>query len=166
MEYVPDGPMGGLDVSASAAIDRMGNGREMDALVAEKVMGRRWFTFIRNSYLLDPDAASSICFRGSSWTEGKQAQWDSECLILTDLKFQRVPDYSTDIAAAWDVVEKMKNSGSRGFVLEWLRGHWIAGCRNCGDGGEPELYSHQAGEGATAPLAICRAALKAVGVSR
>lgn len=134
--------------------ERMPAGRELDALVAEKVMGRRWFTFIRDSYLLDPGAAASICFRGSSWTEGKHAQWDSECGILTDLKFQRVPDYSTDIAAAWEVVLKMCADGTPP-TLNAVFGGWHCSFRG--------HYATIKNDPRSAPLAICSAALMAVG---
>lgn len=69
--------------------------------------------------------------------------------------------YSTDISAAWEVVEKVKATSSMGYVLEFLGGEWTVGLRACGDVGEPELYSFDAGRAEEAPLAICRAALKA-----
>lgn len=98
-------------------------GRELDALVAEKVMGDTRFRQV------------------------PRAQW---YLVLDH--------YSTDIAAAWLVVENAVGRGMPaginvamnwagdpdGYVAEW------AGVRELAD---------------TAPLAICRAALRAVGES-
>lgn len=65
-----------------------------------------------------------------------------------------VPDYSSDIVATWKVVEKVKNGGSpkyNGFTLDYDSFHkiWRA------DFGDSSMSD-------TAPLAICRAALKAV----
>jgi hypothetical protein len=68
--------------------------------------------------------------------------------------------YSIEIAAAWEIVEKVKATSSRGYVLDFLRGEWTVGNRACGDAGEPELYGFHAGRAETAPLAICRAALR------
>jgi hypothetical protein len=82
-------------------------GREMDALIAEKV--------------IDPD-----------WVKLKNL----------------CPHYSTDIAAAWELVEKMKY-----FTLYRGDGYW-----ECEYSGQ-YLESIDA---ETAPLAICRAALLAV----
>ena len=69
--------------------------------------------------------------------------------------------YSTDIAAAWEVVEKLRNDGrflqldSLGFDGEQWR------CFFALTEIEEEKFPW-VGEADTAPLAICRAALKAV----
>lgn len=66
-----------------------------------------------------------------------------------------IPHYSTDISAAWQVVDKMKERGL-GFAI------------HCGENWRPiALFDKEESEndwiGAeTAPLAICRAALLAV----
>lgn len=62
-----------------------------------------------------------------------------------------VPAYSSDIAAAWQVVEHSDDPVTvrRLFVKAWDAWLWVA---------EFGLVS---GEGTTAPLAICRAALQA-----
>lgn len=113
-------------------IDKIEAGQELDALVAEKVMGLK--------------------VRGNKYVE----MGDSEIPpIALD-----IPRYSTDMAAAWQVVEKIKATSSRGYVLDFFRGVWTVGLRACGDAGEPELYDHDAGRAEEAPVAICRAALK------
>lgn len=106
----------------------------MDALVAEKVMG--W----------------------EPVNEFRQWWWENG----TKTKEVRTPDYSTDIAAAWQVVERMERRFSTVQVI------WegpIYGARvliRDEDGG---AYSTEADKRAkTAPEAICLAALKAVGV--
>jgi len=106
-------------------------GRELDALVAEKVMG----------WIKRPKGAGTAHLWISS---DKQAFHESE-----------LPAYSTDIAAAWQVVEKLTRRDDKlFFTLEtpisgsawecWFSGEWA--------------------EGETASHAICLAALKAVGV--
>jgi hypothetical protein len=93
------------------------------------------------------------------------------------------PPYSTDIAAAWTVAEKMRERGSlvtvksipkeSAFILEGSRSEYDAPCpdRQVGKG-KVCCQLHWMGEGFrhdelamadTAPLAICLAALKAVG---
>ena len=98
-------------------------GPELDALVAEKVMGL-----------------------GNDWClhVGVHPPCGSPCPI----------DYSTDIAAAWQVVEKIGNAS---LVNHASGGAWHV---------EFELKggSLPYDTGDTAPHAICLAALKAVGV--
>lgn len=110
-------------------------GRELDALVAEKVMG---------------------------WTklEGRWArifpgvEGDTICANLDG----SIPSYSTDIAAAWQVVvEKFVNDGFRihydiNYGVERRTG-WSVVING--------IVYHEFSN--TAPLAICLAALKAVG---
>ena len=138
-------------------------GRALDALVAEMVMGRKWMTYIHQAYLLTPEVVPEICYRGSSWTEGKTAAWDSECRILSDLTGQRVPDYSTDMRAAFEVVGKM-------LEREW----WMFDLRSVSPGEgvvdfcntiNPALTRDSASRFKTVdevPAAICNAALKAI----
>jgi hypothetical protein len=111
-------------------IDELQAGRELDALVAEKVMGYTLGT--------PPSPESAINLAGPEYPV-------------------TVPHYSTDIAAAWQVVEKFKDRDWR-FILDKYDDGW---------GIEIELSGGKYGSGAvaeTAPLAICRVALKAVGV--
>lgn len=122
------------------------NNRQIDALVAEKVMGWRYVYDYDTIYTIDPD---------------------------TD-KPEIVPKYSTDIVAAWQVVEKLpydpRPKGERyyeceGFTLMKLHdGRWFAGWYEI----IPYEGSHDMSEYSvvadTAPMAICLAALKAVGV--
>lgn len=69
-------------------------------------------------------------------------------------------EYSTEIAAAWEVVEKLKGSFSieadHGNPVEW-RVHWVV---ILGDNTPKEVKATES----TAPHAICLAALKVVGV--
>lgn len=69
------------------------------------------------------------------------------------IEFYAFPNYSTDIAAAWEVVEKLRNRVNtftigasiildNGWAVEWRNGDFV--------------------HDKSAPLAICRAALLAV----
>lgn len=108
-------------------------GRELDALVAERVMG--WTKTIVDNYpwqILPPDA--------------------------TELKAKSCPHYSTDIAAAWQVVEKLRQDRLYIEIVseaEYFRcevNHYT-----------PAAYQFKTEQHAdTAPLAICLAALEAV----
>jgi len=104
-------------------------GREMDALVAEKVMGWELRTFKSNG----------VDF------------WHIPGTVRCELD---APKFSTDIGAAWEVVEKMIGE-MWNLSLEYQSAvYWCEFGKTCvpGDG---EIAD-------TAPLAICRAALLAV----
>lgn len=101
-------------------------GRELDALVAEQVMG-----------MVLPDTL---------WLRPSEISTEEAALII-------LPAYSTSIAAAWPILEK----------ADW----W----RLCGSLADGPFFctialGHKEGEenADTAPLAICLAALRAVGV--
>lgn len=120
-------------------IDEMKAGRELDALVAEKVMG---------------------------WTDARvgirsQRRFHREELPTpVDVGPDEEWSPSTDIAAAWEVVAKFQMV----YVYRAAKdlpnlkiGQWEA--LFSPDAGERALY----GVADTAPLAICKAALKTVG---
>lgn len=112
-------------------IDQMPAGREMDALVAEKVMG--W--------------TPSLSSQGIMWLN-KDGEYE---------RGEHTFHPSTDIAAAWEVVERLEAIG----VLLWKLGredhmpNWYV---SVGRNFQPGVSAEER----TAPLAICRAALKAV----
>lgn len=121
-------------------IDEMKAGREMDALVAEKVMG--WKRFAVCDKLHPPYMEETR----HTFAHG-------------------FPDYSTDITAAWEVAEKMRVA-----VMPIDGGGWAAKDISIDathgtelyiiPGSDEECYGWTKAD--TAPLAICRAALKAV----
>lgn len=98
-------------------------GRELDALVAEKVMGYDQEQIRNASYYIN---------------EAGQTRHD-------------IPSFSTDIAAAWEVVEKFRkadptftiDSGSKGYLVDF--------------GGDAVDTAR------TLPHAICLAALRSAG---
>ena len=114
-------------------IDEMPAGREMDVLVAE-LMG---WTNLYNRF------GNEMGYRP----------------LATHSSF--IPDYSADIAAAWEVIEKLHAAGrfmcldALGFDGEKWR------CFFAWTQIEKQQYPW-IGEADTAPLAVCRAALKAV----
>ena len=122
----------------------MNAGRELDALIAEKVMG---LAGVRD---------------GKSWLYGDNWTYHKKGVLCL------VPHYSTQIADAWQVAEKMwplvqgggygtyrvllnRRDGDNKYVCEFAIDP---------DGG---WSTHARAEAPTAPLAICLAALKAVG---
>jgi len=135
----------------------MNAGRELDALVAEKVMGCKWGEFHNtpdepgrwedHKFLVDPDG-NKVAVR---WKTKNLLTWDM-CHYWPSRPLR---PYSTDIAAAWEVVEKFISEGVSIYRddRQPSKGKWYA------------LFGDGCGvEADTVPLAICLAALKAVGV--
>lgn len=110
-------------------IDDMPAGRELDALVAEKVMD-------------DPVDRQIVDQHGFE-------------IILRRSRLV-LPRYSTDISAAWKIVEHLR---SRNMFVE-LSEMGINKDWSCSFDGEDGKTVHA--EGDTAPMAICMAALLAV----
>jgi len=126
-------------------------GRKLDALMAEKVMG--W----KREQPLYEDAPDSYAI----WGEGGNAiiyYGDDDPLEITGL-----PHYSTRIEDAWLVVEHLSDYHDHDIFIEnWRDGEWCCFTMPMvssiwPDGGRPGACA------ATAPLAICLAALEAVG---
>lgn len=108
--------------------------RQLDALIAEHVMG--WTKISLEKTI-----------SGEEKIYGKPPDQQGMDLVI--------PEYSTDIAAAWEVVEKLRSMGKD---IE-LRGHAPYEPDNWQVVVNDEFYT----EG-PAPLAICLAALKAKGI--
>lgn len=129
-------------------IDKLEAGPELDALVAEKVMGcqpRRIDYHGREQIICPCPITSEYRHPHGGF---KYDEPDDELLR-----------YSTDIAAAWEVVEKCVpyvKVDARGLSTEAGHFRWVCQIWN---GSSKEIL----GLAQTAPLAICRAALKAVG---
>lgn len=108
-------------------IDAMPAGREMDALVAEKVL------LLQDMDRSVPDGA---------WADMRPRNSSKP------IQCRPLPHLSTDLASAWEVVEKMMGSGSKAWEI------WSEAL----EGGQKLLRARDHGD---APLFICRAALKA-----
>ena len=134
-------------------------GRELDALVAEKVMEFRRIDISLNDEqkpLVPLDWADSLV-RDTHW-------WGKDVNYL-------VPHYSTRIQDAWLVVEKLVDDGFCPALIFDDDGQWALandGVQNIRKEGDL-LYTTFFIDGKlfadTAPLAICLAALKAVEVT-
>lgn len=114
-----------MNTEQTVDVDSMEAGREMDALVAQKV-------------------ARLKEVRPAEWRKGEWIYTYNETPFETH--WAPVPYYSTDIAAAWQVVEEitdMLHPASYTFIELW------------------EAQSMWACTASEAALAICRIALKA-----
>lgn len=128
-------------------------GAELDRLVAEKVMGWPW-------YALAAHEPGSRPYPHCYTDQGRNR------LYVYDGEDNHVFSPSTDIARAWQVVEKMYEHGLSVTVCRWhceqpsrvqvlkSRSPCMACERSHAD--DVEVY------GPTTPLAICRAALAAL----
>ena len=119
-------------------IDTLQAGPELDALVAEKVMG--W------------------AFADGCWNEPSGPRRAHPRSV-----YNHFPYYSTDIAAAWEVIEKLPGPGIA--LFKTYNGGWQARTKVCNYPGSMHVIENDCcifSDAPTAPLAICRAALKAV----
>lgn len=148
-------------VGAEVNIDEMPAGREMDALVAEKAMGCAVkFGYRRGDVNLEGTEKEPYCYceRRSHY---------SDCRGETD-RFPNIPNYSTDIAAAWEVLEKafpvVEGQRSGFFAIAFFSDGYKTTFVNEDQEVMSGAYSGKVrlSQAPTAPLAICRAALKAV----
>jgi hypothetical protein len=122
----------------------------MDALVAENVM--EW----KKSRHL-----GSVIFEGNVWANDMLPEYAKESYVA----LQHLPCFSTDIAAAWKVVEKLQErQGKKRLIFAismfWgsVTNSWVYRCSLI-----PEVLPGAIdADGDTAPLAICRAALEVV----
>lgn len=120
-------------------------GRELDALIAEKVMGWKYRGYGNG---------------GGEWT------FNGQKMAFGGLNGGSLPHYSTNIADAWMVVEKMGRWHGFDFMIVMpdpeqtfhLRTYEAGWYEATNDGPERRVVS----DADTAPLAICLAALKAV----
>jgi hypothetical protein len=116
-----------------AEILEMEPGRELDALIAEKVMG--WTDFSP----IDPKYDHSVGVNGYRRNFARRPNKERE---------EPIPLYSSDISAAWEVVEKMND--------------WDISIIKAGDYCEVAFGSQQPIIRKTVQEAICKAALISV----
>lgn len=119
---------------------RMKSSSELDALIAEHVMG-----LILEKDLTIPPKPTGMYL-----------------ISRTPVSIAEIPCYSTDIAAAWKVVEKITTENT-GFMYDCLwrdpnTKKWQFGSF----GRDGEFFGEESS--LSAPLAICMAALKAKGI--
>lgn len=137
---------------------------KLDAMVAERVMGWKWHLCDQ----LNPQGEMVYHFRNDEPPE----HWKRPTVVATPtlpevrgvrlFVYLGLRNYSTDIAAAWEVRQEIKRRDLEITVSTH------GGLGNKTDdtciirGGEEERWD---GSANTAPLAICLAALRAVGVT-
>ena len=132
-------------------IDEMPAGREMD-----KAIGQHIFKYWVDHY--DKDCAENCYYclmdgSGDAVIPGFYGERKSEEEAWADC-----PEFSTDIAAAWEVWDYLKNKYHE-LILSWCDDMYdLLVCDSKGH----YLFSSEAD---TAPLAICRCALKVAGVT-
>ncbi len=142
-------------------------GRELDALVAEKVMGlgvieQRYAWYGDGYWGVDPfqhdlDWKQTNEEMHPVWREFPDCKDPSRCLDCKDTScWSVVPHYSTNISAAWEVVEKVWPSGS-GMCLTPSSFGWAIYYPLT----ITMKWSQPVVKADTAPHAICLAALKA-----
>lgn len=122
-------------------------GQQLDALVAEKVMGWRWYPCALNDAqkILAPSREASDTVRIGQGVMGL------------------VPDFSTDIAAAWPVLEKLAEQGLRVELHDCRPDEGAQSWRVLFSGADTRTVAYA--YASTPMLAICRAALLAVGLT-
>lgn len=116
-------------------------GRELDALIAEKVMG---WKVVPGQYkhIVPPNA---------------QLERSTFCEYVTSslsVPAMKLPTYSTDIRAAWEIVEKLCPQEDEFQLKRFNKKEW-----DCNF----SYFMETSCQADTAPHAICLAALKAVG---
>jgi hypothetical protein len=130
-------------------------GRELDALVAERVMGYRWRRF---EY--PPVGVSFKYGRAWTWLSREGAGFDVEGGETRYI--ENVPHYSFDIAAAWSVLEKLRLDGwDLTFGSNARDGWWIVATT----GRRPDRDDVVEAAAEMFALTVCRAALIAVGAA-
>jgi len=145
--------------------------KKLDRLIAYHVMGCRPWQQIRGQYtfiIWQKAGAREPWLEHRDWQEAKKWYGPIDLEDIDDHKHVviDVPRYSTDIAAAWEIVEKLRRDGwflSGLTAVENTGGYGCRFIREMPPVSPSDFYALWA-EGGTAPLAICLAALAAVGV--
>jgi hypothetical protein len=128
-------------------------GRELDALVAEKVMG---LTVIRT-----PFVPRDVTPRGTHFTDEAVTEWRRT--YPNSVEVNRVSRYSTDMTAAWQMVGRLKELNHVMHLHEYPESIDIPIGASCAFGHWPSKQYTPSLDADTAPHAICLAALKALG---
>lgn len=131
--------------------------RELDVIVAKKVMGIRM-----KKERIDPHNFTDRKVRygyALVWPDGSHVGPNGGCFYGWGLKdspsWFYCPKFSTDISAAWQVVEKVATFGT--IQITRTKGHALCFIRNRGNLKTVKSVKK------TVPLSICVAALAAVG---
>lgn len=154
-------------------------GRELDALVAERVMGlvpgKDFGAWPGHAWQLDEDGEiDDFAYDGDEHNGPRCTLCDESycqhCEKPSEVCEQYPPTYSTNLLFAWQVVERLQDLGCNDFGLDWERpktgGTWLfafnaprhlSGSHSVGMPDPVVMHAD------TAPLAICRGALRVLG---
>lgn len=137
------------------ASNQLEAGRELDALIAERVMG-----WLRSRGCCKPetfewDARGVVLVPPDHF---KDYQRPAEIPSDPITNFGTTPSYSTDIASAWEVVQALEDRGLIAAVMRY-RPYWRVEFLPVA---ESDSRTFAPGMAPTTALAICRAALEAV----
>jgi Phage ABA sandwich domain len=133
------------------AVEEMKAGRELDALIAEKVLGCQMYTVKRHDGVV-------IRYRCDCAKGTPEAPLHSDDFIEHTIKL-----YSSDVCAAWELVEAMRKLKLK-IILETSGSEYSCiVSRTIQDKAAKGYYhGYVMAYGDTAPLTICRAALCAL----
>lgn len=150
-------------------IDKLEAGPELDALVAEKIFGIKQEIFPEHDWRRTPTGEIDEFAMDGDTHNGPECVRCGHmyCVHCLGMRGHEDDDkgpctgrepraYSSDIVAAWAMVEKLGGIFGVEYKPHYRPEPWMAVFAKPGMGGT--------GFGKTAPLAICRAALKALDV--
>lgn len=143
---------------------------KLDQLVAKEVMGYHWWRSSSGCVLTKAVGLDSNC-----WTPIDAPDDDED--VYADHDLPTCPSFSTDIKAAWRVVEEMRKRGFDSIVNSGAAGKtpdgWDGPCRACfsveerevsWDYDDDKIRTYHEHSCESFPEAICVAALLASGV--
>lgn len=147
------------------------SGPELDALVAEKVMG--WVLYGEDGHS-KPVHKKSLDRPGETFDDWEYKGPHPRLVSPSGREFflcqcryrkglENLPPYSTDIAAAWEVVEHMTQTTKENWKIEIFSSAFIATFSYESGRDKPWQTGEHEAYGDSIPHAICLAALKAVG---
>ena len=138
-------------------------GRELDAEVAEKVMGWHWYApeFVYQGYV----GYADLLAPKSNQVRGRIIMAANDPRLEGMEMGNFAPHYSTDIAAAWLVVEKMAEIAFLRLEVDGCPSAGFDRSAWCSFGGIGQRGIMVEARADTVPLAICLAALAALAPS-
>lgn len=135
--------------------------RQIDALVAEHIIGYSWLTFLNNSYLV-PNSIIDDFHTVVGWQRGKLSEPDLEWSHMPSYGHLTIPRYSSSWDAAACVIQHMRD-GTVAHMHGRNKWSWYARGESIGWPFVVSFgYTTRGAE--TFPMAVCLAALSALGV--
>jgi len=143
--------------------------RKIDELIAEHLMGWTWWVLPSSSFWEGKKFLSKTGRFNGGWCAAEPC---IDMSVDTSIHGPKLPEYSTDISAAWGIVEKLwkefnieftinkdnPNSDKQYQIIIHATKTW--NCDSCGSyHNNKEIIEED-----TAPMAICRAALAIKGI--